>query len=200
MIVNYWQKPKLTDLSQEFLDRDLQTETPIQRASTLPTLNFPYHGQNYIVEPVASYKISGLVVSHNNTTGLGDIYHDATSVDLKDLCIIWGSNLDRDVLKNTIFWSEPWTCFARSRGSSDYLLSGTELSNNHLIGSSASIREKIKSVGIGDVVSIKGQLINYWNENTPEFKRQSSLVRTDDGDGACEVIFVTDISIDATPF
>lgn len=197
---SYFTRPQLTDLSQSFLDKTLPVEEPIQGRPELPSLNFPYHGRNYTIQPVASYRISGLVVSHNNTTGIGDIYHDASSVDLKDLCLIWGTNLDRAVLASTEFWSEPWTCYARSKRGADYLLSGVELSNNHLIGASEKVRERIREVGIGDVVTLYGHLINYWDEAAPEYPRRSSLVRNDDGNGACEVIFVTEIDVQATPF
>jgi hypothetical protein len=197
---SYLSRPKLSNLSQAFLDKPLTVEEPVQRRPELPALNFPYHGRSYTIQPIASYRISGLVVSHNNTTGIGDIYHDASSVDLKDLCLVWGSNLDKTVLANTEFWSEPWTCYARPKRGAAYMLNGTELSNNHLIGASEKVRERIRKVGIGDVVTLSGHLINYWDDEAPEYPRKSSLVRNDDGNGACEVIFVTEIEVQATPF
>jgi hypothetical protein len=195
-----WTRPELENISQVALDKPLQFEEPVQRSAQLPSLRFEYHGATYIIQPVASYAISGLVVTHNNTTGIGDIYHDEKSVDLKDLCLVWGDNLNQNVLKQTEFWSEPWTCYARSKRGADYVIEGTQLSNNHLIGASEEIREKIRSIGVGDTVTLVGHLINYWNQETPDFVRKSSLIRSDDGNGACEVIFVTQVSIDAAPF
>ena len=46
----------------------------------------------------------------------------------------------------------------------------------------------------GDEVRISGVLANYQNQATG-FDRQTSISRTDTGNGACETIFVTDFSI-----
>ena len=57
------------------------------------TFDFTYKGQRVEVEPVADYEMWGLVVSHNNIKSIADIYHDSSSVDTKDLCVVWGDSL-----------------------------------------------------------------------------------------------------------
>ena len=55
--------------------------------------------------------------------------------------------------------------------------------------------EGLAAVVIGDQVQMRGMLINYHPVGSPDMRRSTSTVRTDKGDGACEVFLVQDISI-----
>ena len=69
----------------------------------------------------------------------------------------------------------------------------SSFSNNHLVTADTKLLKGIRSIKDGDYVRIKGYLVNlYWNEDGENYWK-TSTVRTDDGDGACEVIYVTDI-------
>lgn len=59
---------------------------------------------------------------------------------------------------------------------------------------SDSVREKIYSLHPGDQIRITGRLINYGYPGQKPF-RYSSRIRTDDGNGACEVILVDSVSV-----
>lgn len=48
---------------------------------------------------------------------------------------------------------------------------------------------------IGDQIHFSGLLVNYRDVRAPDYWRNTSTVRTDTGDGACEVVFVKDLQI-----
>lgn len=173
------------------LDRD-----PIQTPTADRAFIFEYLGDGYRVEPVANYRIWGLVVTHNDIHSFIDIYHDENSVDFKDLCVIWGDNIIDNVHKKFHFWSEPWTCFMQADDRADYQkFNRLQISNNHLLSDQDWIRQTISDVTIGDQIYLEGQLINYAPRNQPLQLRKSSLVRSDTGNGACEVMFVDDVKV-----
>ena len=70
-----------------------------------------------------------------------------------------------------------------------------KISNNHLLSDNASIREQIRNAKIGDQIHIKGMLVNYSPRSNPKWRRVSSTIRTDTGNGACEVLFVNEFNI-----
>lgn len=64
----------------------------------------------------------------------------------------------------------------------------------HLIPTSSDIEKKLKGVRVGQVIHIKGQLVearstdgSYW---------RSSLTRHDSGNGACELIRVESVNVE----
>ena len=69
-------------------------------------------------------------------------------------------------------------------------------SNNHLIPSDKKIENQIKSIKENDFVKIDGYLVNVYckKSNGSYFYWNSSTSRSDSGNGACEVIYVTNIS------
>ena len=69
-----------------------------------------------------------------------------------------------------------------------------QFSNNHLISDNPFLLKKISSVEPGDQVHITGMLAEYSHSNG-RFKRGTSTVRTDTGNGACETIFVEEFEI-----
>lgn len=60
--------------------------------------------------------------------------------------------------------------------------------NNHVIAANDSVRKVIGSLRVGQIVTLKGFLVN---ANGPEgISWKSSLTRTDSGNGACELFYV----------
>ncbi len=173
--------PTVTNIYPQMLAEPVQTST-----SREPFI-FDYRGQRYDVEPAAEYLLSGLVVSHNNIDSLADIYHDDDSVDLKDLCIIWGKNLESEDFHKVDFWSNAWTCNWSYYG--DVQFSNREVSNNHLLAADKHVQDTIRDIRIGDQVILQGMLVDYSPEGT-DWKRISSRTRDDTENGACEVMFV----------
>jgi hypothetical protein len=181
--------------SKEFINSQLDQD-PIQTPTSERPFKFDYKGTNYLVEPVADYQLWGLVVSQNDTLEFCNFYHDDTSVDIKDLCVVWGKNVKSEIYKQMEFWSEPWTCWTKAETKELYSrFSEDQLSNNHLLSSKESARDTIWEASIGDQIYIEGKLVNYTSPKTPGFMRKSSTIRTDKGDGACEVLFVENMRI-----
>ena len=103
------QLPPLSDILDETYNE------PRQELIAADSFDLNYHNVNYTVLPVADYELWGLVVTHNDILALDDIYHDESSIDIKDICVIWGNNLQSEEYLNWEFWSEPWTCFYQTK-------------------------------------------------------------------------------------
>ena len=67
-------------------------------------------------------------------------------------------------------------------------------SNSHLIPSNDKIKKQIKKIKKNDYIQIEGYLVHV-DADTKKgyFFWDSSTTREDSGDGACEVIYVTDV-------
>jgi hypothetical protein len=130
------------------------------------------------------------VVSHNNIHSMADIYHDSTSVDTKDLCVIWGANLETPDYRRVDYKSGPWTCyFSYPEG---VRFRHQAIGNNHLITDNPAIRERLSQIRVGDQVRMAGLLVDYQMEDWRKFWRRSSLRRDDTG---CEVIFLEELQV-----
>ena len=63
--------------------------------------------------------------------------------------------------------------------------------NTHVIPANAEIGDRLSSFTTGDVIKLSGYLVYILG---PNWECRSSLVRTDTGDGACEVMWVSEAS------
>lgn len=166
---------------------------PVQVVTERLPFSFDYKDNTYDVEPVADYELWGLVVSHNDIDGFGDIYHDSSSVDTKDICVIWGDNLRTRGYQEVDFWSGSFTCYWQYE--TQIRFSGRAISNNHLVTNSPAIRDVIEKVRVGDQVRVRGSLVNYQMAAYPGSWRNTSTRRDDSEGGACEVIFVDEFEL-----
>lgn len=183
----WFQKDQLPVRQQ--LDDTLFQE-PVQQSTQEKEFLFKYRDTDYQVVPVADYELWGLVVTHNDIDGFMDITHDKDSVDIKDICVIWGENLWSDDYRKVEYHSGDFVCYYRYESQIRFL--HNKLSNSHLLSDDANVRDKISKVNIGDQIHLKGMLVNY----RPAWKeigwRNSSTTRDDQGNGACEVVFVNE--------
>lgn len=187
LLLSYTNKGKIkshTLINKQLLNEPLQTETTDEAFDVL------YRNRSYNIKPLFEYELWGLVVSHNDPYGWGDIQHNENSFDTRDLCVIWGNNLRSDHFSEVEFKSGSFTCYYHYKSAD--LFHPENLSNNHLITDSDFIREKIARVKIGDQIHIKGKLVDY-QMNGRSFVRKTSTNRTDRGNGACEIIFVEEL-------
>ena len=169
---------------------------PKQTAINPYKFKFDYRGETYLVDAIADYEIAGLIVSHNDITAWYDIYHTKDSVDTKDLCLIWGNNVDGNHYHNVKFYNESVSCHFHINDQDTYVkFNPGQLSNNHLISDSEAIRKSIASARVGDQILMKGYLVNYSSNTNPEFVRRTSTTRKDTAGGACEVVFVNEFEI-----
>ncbi len=191
--ISIWQVSSLPDSKE--IQSDLSND-PIQiLKQNEEKFILDYKGDEYLIEPVATYDITGMIVSHNNIQALDDIYHNSNSVDVRDLCLIWGRNAENDNHLHFNFKNEPFSCHINQKDNDpDAEFRMENLSNNHLLVSSLKLRDQIYSLHPGDQVRLKGWLINY-GDKIGEPYRRTSLVRSDDGNGACEVMYVEDVEV-----
>ena len=195
--INKGQLPKPGKINERLF------EEPKQTLIDEPPFTFSYEGQNYTIEPVADYEISGLVVTHNDISAFDDIYHTSKSVDIKDLCLVWGANIESGVYRKLEFWSEPWSCNVRTNDLELFKqFRNNALSNTHLLVENRAAASVIRDIHIGDQVTLQGKLINYYPAGSSNMRRSSSITREDEGNGACEVMLVQSARVleQATPF
>ncbi|MCO6431446.1 MAG: hypothetical protein J5J00_11345 [Deltaproteobacteria bacterium] len=169
---------------------------PVQDNKEQLPFDFKYMGTRYVVYPQASYELSGLLVSHNDITAWWDIYHDENSVDIKDICVVWGENLQPGVYKEVEFYNESVSCHYRPLTQKSQLaFNPRQFSNNHLLSGDETVRDTIRNLKIGDQIKIRGRLVNYHQAGYSELVRRTSLTRSDTAGGACEVIYVDELEV-----
>jgi len=173
------------------------------------------HKRQYQLEPVSAYVIEARVLHRRH------YYSDANAADLIpfDLGLGWGPMADAAALRryfifrhiNTggrMLWITP-----RTRDiPADYVQeaqSGVHFSNNHIIPASDAIFETIRGLSAGDVVRLKGLLVNVTRPDAPEWRWITSQHPREDankngrwGDGAsfdnqttCDTMLVTEAEI-----
>lgn len=194
-ILLYFYKDELPDasfydLSQ--LDEPIQTPT---RENSFPTRA---GGQNYLIKPRYDYELEGVVVSYHDADDFTDIVHHRRwqdFINLRDLCVVWGSNVETGVYRDMDFYNGSWTCWYSwpSYAVKDRF-DETQLSNNHLLIDHDAVKAQLMKAEPGDHIRLKGMLVEYSNPANG-FHRGTSTVRTDTGNGACETIYVSDFEI-----
>ncbi len=166
---------------------------PIQKTTTEKPFQIIKNNIDYKIFPEYEYEIEGIVVSTHTATNWWEIKSMnkwGDYLNIKDICIIWGDNIKNSVYKNMTFASDEWACYAYGNNKSvTKNFNPNQMSNNHLLTSNPEIMKKIFHTKIGDIVNIKGLLVDYCYDNC-KFSRKTSTKRTDKGDGSCETIFV----------
>lgn len=145
--------------------------------------------KDYVITPRASYEFSGLVVSLSALDQEWfNIYYKDDPYNARDFCVIWGGNVVQGEYSRVEFWSSLWTCYFRH--GEDVVFNPHELSNNHLLPADPLIADKLKAVEVGDQIRLHGFLVDYEMPKIGSMRR-TSQTRTDTGEGACEVVYVT---------
>ncbi len=149
---------------------------------------------NFRIIPVAEYQISGVVVSKES-------YSDdwESKISPMDLAIVWGKLAEPEYDQYiTYHQGNRWYFYRYKPGSPldpSYVISHS--GNHHIIPANENIHEAIKTIKEKDRVVLVGFLVNlkgtykgqtvFWN---------TSLSRTDTGNGSCELFYVTKVRIE----
>ena len=173
---------------------ELLTE-PRQEAVEKEPFSVHQEGVEYRISPLYEYALYGQVVSfrfHDSRFGLHRAWNDHLNV--ADLCVVWGDNLNPDLNLNRIkFWNGQFTCNFSTRNREAWdRFDIFQISNNHLILDDPHLRRQLSRVRIGDQIHIRGWLAEYAHSGG---RRGTSTTRLDTGDGACETIFVQDYQL-----
>lgn len=144
---------------------------------------------DYTYYPRARFDIEARVLSASR------YYFDQEArISPIDLALGWGPMSDESVINQIDIWQEKrWY-----RWEADHLpIPKNEVisysANMHIIPDNKAIAEKLKTIRNGDIVHIQGYLVDV-NKNTG-WKWKTSITRTDEGKGACEIIYAKSLSI-----
>jgi hypothetical protein len=173
-------------------------QEPAQTSGGLPEpFDVTRKGVTYAVEPMFNYELWGLVVSYHHADSFTDISHEAWKdyINVKDICVLWGQNLETAVYSRMRFRSRDFTCFySYPDEETGRVFNENCLSNNHLLPADPIVAAAIMGARKGDQVHFKGWLVTYGIKGTP-YRRVSSTTRFDRGNGACEVVFVNEFEV-----
>lgn len=112
-----------------------------------------------------------------------------------DVAFGWGKMSDEAVLARIDVTQSDRFYHWRYEGSPPIPRREIELSsaNMHLIPATPAIEKKLKALRPGNLVALKGYLVDVSGEGG--FRWTSSLTRADTGQGACELIWVEEIEV-----
>jgi hypothetical protein len=173
-------------------------QEPVQEQESLPApFDVTQGGYTYTVYPLFNYELWGMAVSSHYAGSFLDVAHEVWKdyLNIKDICVIWGQNLETGAFRNIRFWSRDFTCYySWSTPEAGRLFSVSHISNNHLITENPALRRIIRSVKRGDQIHLRGWLANYGHKGTSAV-RGTSTTRDDTGSHACETVYVTEFDI-----
>ena len=164
----------------------LQTDvTPLQR---------PLEAAGWTLKPLAGYSIEARVLGKER-------YKSDSTAGLSpwDLALGWGRMSDESVLERLDISQGDrfyrWQYWGNAPLPDKEIV--THSANVHVIPASAEIREKIASLRVGSIVKLEGWLVEATHPQANQPWR-SSLTRDDEGEGACEILYVRSVS-ETTP-
>lgn len=174
-----WRHWQLRPVQQP--DGVLSTDLPQQAATTLT----PFQHLGATFTPRAAYRLRGRLLARTP-------YRMGRTADYSplDFAIGWGAMSDNRVLDMLEF--NPTNRFFLLRWQNQPPVPEAELfsslSNNHVIAATAEVERSLARMRPGQVVELEGELVDI---DAPDgWHWRTSLIRTDNGGGACEVLFV----------
>lgn len=173
-------------------------DEPVQAKLKAEPFKTQVNDQEYTITPLYDYELHGVVVSYSDADAFTNIWHHKRwhdFINLRDLCVIWGKNVGSGVYRQMKFHNDSWTCWASWQ---DYetgaLFKMNALSNNHLLTDDDRIKKALMSAEPGDHIRFKGVLAEYANKSN-NFFRGTSITRDDNGNGACETVYLEEFEI-----
>jgi len=164
---------------------EVASNEPIQSSTNAADIQL----NGFTLTPLADYAIKARVLSTED-------YSMGTEAELSptDLALGWGPMSDEAVLSkvqisqgNRFFY---WHV-------DEFPIPQREIeihtANTHIIPANDSIKRQLGKIRLGQIVDIKGQLIEA--KRADGWHWRSSLTREDTGAGACELFYVTELSI-----
>lgn len=144
----------------------------------------------YRIIPAAAFSLQARVLSV-------EAYHVGREADLSpvDLALGWGPMADSAVLDHLQISQNNRFYFYRWSGTPPIPRPDIveHSANMHMIPANDEIKQRLGTVRAGQVVTLRGYLVRvqapdgwHWN---------SSMTRSDSGNGACELVWVKDITI-----
>lgn len=143
---------------------------------------------NISIVLLAEYTVEGVIKSKTKYTDY------SSRVSQYDVALAWGNLNEKEIDKHISYsQSGRWYYYNFSRDvsvSSSYIAEHS--ANVHLINQDLLILKKIKDLKVNDHIRLTGYLVNV---NFDNGTWESSLTRTDTGNGACEIMYVTGVEL-----
>jgi len=164
----------------------LVAEDPVQRQVYTSLLR---QKNGYHIALLASFDIRARVIAAERYR-----FDRGAALSPVDLALGWGTMSDSDVLKqlNVSQGGRFYSWWAKSYPAPRTVIE-THSANMHMIPVNDDIERRLKSVRAGNLVRIRGYLVEVTGKDG--FRWKSSLSRSDTGAGACELVWVE--SLDA---
>lgn len=144
--------------------------------------------ENISIVLLAEYTVEGVIKSKKQYTDY------SSQIAPYDVALAWGSLNEKEIDKHISYsQSGRWYYYNFSRDvsvSSSYIAEHS--ANVHLINQDLLILKKIKDLKVNDHIRLTGYLVNV---NFDNGTWESSLTRTDTGNGACEIMYVTGVEL-----
>jgi hypothetical protein len=155
-------------------------------------------GVDYTVRPLYRYELRGMVVSRHDTSAWWDVVHRdwwGDHLNVADLCVVWGENLASGLHRAMRYTSGTFTCYYATDDPEAWRRFRHDgISNNHLLAHDPAVVRRLRGVRPGDQILVRGALAEYGRAGGG-FSRGTSTRRDDQGNGACETIWVTEAHV-----
>jgi hypothetical protein len=167
---------------------------PNQPQQTYISSAKPISSKNCRIIPLAKFSIEARVLSKKQ-------YDSGRESELSpvDLVLGWGPMSDNSVIRRIVITqSNRWYHWSVFEFPIPQRQIETNSANMHMIPTNSSIAQCLDEVRKGDLIAIQGYLVQVNCHDSWHWK--SSLTREDVGDGACELIWVEQLTISKKPF
>jgi len=169
------------------LNRSIAPDEPYQRLIR-DGVSFPF--LKYRILPIAKFRAKGLILSLKDYRTGPDEHR--ISLSPTDIALGWGPMATASILKNfryyqanRFFYYANYVSFSQEALDLDV---DAHVANIHIIPSNASVAALLRRLQPLDMVELEGKLVRVFFKGQAIW--ESSLSRTDSGDGACELLYL----------
>lgn len=169
------------------LNRSIAPDEPFQR-HIRDSVSFPF--LKYRILPLAKFRAKGLILSLKDYRKGPDEHR--ISLSPTDIALGWGPMANPSILKNFRYYQENrFFYYANYVSFSEEALNlniDAHVANIHIIPASAEVAAMLRRLHPNDMVELEGKLVRVFFKGQTVW--ESSLSRTDSGDGACELLYL----------
>ncbi len=147
----------------------------------------PFTLKGYTLVPQAQFSLRARVLSVAH-------YQDSPDADLipVDLALGWGAMSNPEILQHfDISQSERWYRMSAPKAPISMQTAIQQSANMHMIPANPALAERLQTLREGEVIAIDGWLVDVQGKGPP---LHTSLSRSDEGAGACEVVYVLSLA------
>jgi len=176
---------------EKVIDREIGILCPDEPLQSKPSRGTPWLHGDFMITALADYDISAVVLSRRNY-GSGT----ESAISPVDIALGWGPMSDAFVIdKFNITQGHRWYKW-KPKGLMPMPQRDVERNsaNVHIIPANDDVTLALRRVYKGSIVHMRGHLVKV--TKTDGWRWISSLTRNDTGDGACEVFWVEDLSVE----